>query len=376
MPSFRAHTAAVLMLLPALTLSTAPSHQAPRPASRASQASPAWRLAATQHFGQPGNASGYSVILVVGRQVWVFGGTNPGGQSAPVALSRVGQGWRAANLPARLSDFISDANATSATDIWAISSYGRYVLHWNGRHWLVARRWGQQGVLSDVTAISPANAWVFGTSATGNRSIGTWHYDGGRWIAVSGIAREIYRASAVSGRDIWAIAAGPTSDTIVHLAGTRWHRVATGRALAGIRWHDILAESAHDVWLVGNTASLLGSGRLMLAHWNGARWSRFVTSLQAWAGQLASADRDRVVATATSSGLLAVGLIAEISSNGRMTWSSFGSSFGSGVSDAAFDPRAGVLWASGGILTRRGGDAAIWEHNGPAAPRKGDGTGA
>jgi hypothetical protein len=372
MPSFRSHTAAVLMLLPALTLSIAPSRQIPQPASHASQASPAWRLAGTQHFGQPGNASGYSSILVAGRQAWVFGGTNPGGQSAPVALSRFGQGWRVASLPAGLSDFISDANASSATDIWAVSSYGRYVLHWDGRHWLLARRWSQQGVLSDVTAISPANAWVFGTSATGTRSIGTWHYDGGRWMAVTGIASEIYRASAISGRDIWAIAAGPVSDTILHLAGNRWHRMATARVLAGIRWHDILAESGHDVWLAGNTASLHGSGRLVLAHWNGAHWSRYVTSLQAWAGQLASADRDRVVATATSSGLLAVGLIAEISGNGRMTWSSIGSSFGSGVSDVAFDPGASVLWASGGILTSRGGDAAIWEHDVRPAPRPGD----
>jgi hypothetical protein len=370
MPRFRSHKATVLGVLPALALSLPPAHQGPQ---MARQASLGWRLADSRHFGQPGNASGFSTILVAGQQVWVFGGTNPGGQSAPVALSGSGRRWRVSSLPAGLSDFISDATAPSASDIWAISSYGRYVLHWNGSRWRVAKRWGQQGILSDVTALGPRDAWVFGTSAAGDRTIGTWHYDGRRWIAVRGVAREIYRASALSGRDIWAIAAGETGDTIVHLAGQRWHRVPTGRALAGIRWHDILAESAASVWLVGNAASQHGIGPVVLAHWNGQRWTRLASHVQAWAGQLAVAGRGQAMATATSTGILATGLIVQVSGDGRMTWSSIASSFGSGVSDVALAPKAGLVWASGGILTLLGGDAGIWVRSIPPAARRGSG---
>jgi hypothetical protein len=367
MPRFRSPTAAVLGILPALTLGTPPAHPAAGPVSHAI---PVWQLADSRHFGQPGNASGFSTVVIAGRQVWVLGGTNPGGPSAPVALSRTGQRWRLASLQTGLTDFISDATASSASDIWAISSYGRYVLHWNGISWQVVRRWRQQGVLSDVAAVSSHNAWVFGTSATGDRTIGTWQYDGQRWIAVRGIASEIYRASAVSGRDIWAIAAGQNSDTILHLAGQRWHQVPAGRALAGIRWHDIQAESATDVWLVGNLANLHGIGPLVLAHWNGKRWTKFTSHVHAWAGQLAAAGRGQAMVTASSTGILATGLIFSVSADGRMTWSSIASSFGTGVSDVAVDPKTGRIWATGGILTQLGGNAAIWTRSVRPASRR------
>jgi hypothetical protein len=364
MPRFRSRSAVVLAMLPALGLGIGPGRMVSTPGrvlpAPPRQSAPAWQLAESAHSGQPGNASGYSAILVVAGQVWAFGGTNPGGQSVPTALSQDGQRWRASTLPAGLSGFVSDASASAATDIWAISGYGRYVLHFDGTRWQLIRRWREPGVLSDVLAFGPRDAWVFGTSANGSRTIGTWRYDGSRWIEVRGVARDIYRASAVSGRDIWAIVAGPASDTIVHLSGGRWHRIKIGRALASIRWHDIVAESAANVWLVGNTVSPRGGGRLLLAHFNGKNWTSIATSLRAWAGQLGTAGHGRIAVTATSTALLPVGLIAVVSSAGRMSWSTIASSFGSGVSDVAFAPGTGVLWASGGTLTRLGGDAAIW----------------
>jgi hypothetical protein len=364
MPRIRSRSAVALAMLPALGLGMAPGHLIPShgglmPAPPQPSA-PTWKLAESAHFGQPGNASGYSAMLVINGDVWAFGGTNPGGQSVPVALSQNGRGWRASALPAGLTGFISDASASSATDIWAVSGYGRYVLRFDGTRWQLLRRWRKQGVISDVMAFGPGDAWVFGTDADGSRSIGTWRYDGSRWIEVRGIARDIYRASAVSRRDIWAIVAGPASDTIVHLSGGRWHRIKVGRAVADVRWHDIVAESATDVWLAGNAVTRHGGEQLILAHFHGKSWTELETSQRAWAGQLATAGRGRIVVTATSAGLLPVGLIAMVSSAGRLSWSTIVSSFGSGVSDLAFAPSTGVLWASGGILTRLGGDAAVW----------------
>jgi hypothetical protein len=371
MPRFRSRSAVALAMLPALGLGMAPGHLVPShgglvPGPPRSSA-PAWQLAESAHFGQAGNASGYSAMLAINGYVWAFGGTNPGGQSVPVALSQNGRTWRASPLPAGLTGFISDASASSATDIWAVSDYGRYVLRFDGTRWQLLRRWRKQGVISGVTAFGPGDASVYGTSADGSRTIGTWRYDGSRWIEVRGIARDIYRASAVSRRDIWAIVAGPTADTIVHLSGGRWHRIKLARTLAGIRWHDIVAESATDVWLAGNAVTPHGGERLTLAHFDGKTWSELETSERAWAGQLATAGRGLIAVTATSAGLLPVGLIAVVSSAGRLTWSTIASSFGSGVSDVAFAPSTGLLWASGGILTRLGGDAAIW-HRAIARP--------
>jgi hypothetical protein len=348
----------------------------PRPAQAANQLgpSPAWRLALTSHFGGPGNASGYATILMAGRRTWVFGGTNPGGQSSPVAARLTGDSWTPVALPGRLTDFISDANATSASNIWAVSGYGRYVLHWNGSGWRVAKTWRRSGTLSDVVAAGPRQTWVFGTSATGTRSIGTWRFDGQSWEPVRGIASDIYRASALSSRDIWAIAAGPRGDTILNLSRRHnWRRIPAGRAMQSVRWHDILAESRNDVWLLGDTASRTGSGLLELARWNGTRWAIFRTRVRAWAGQLAAAGPDRVLATATSTGNLTAGLVVAMTDGGRKTWSSISSSLGSGVSDVAYAPQTGTIWASGATLTRLGGDAAVWvravaRSAGPAGP--------
>ena len=370
MPRHHSISVAILATVPAMTVSALaapillrfPDASASLAAGQrpAVAASPRWQLAVNRHFGQPGNASGFSVLLAAGRSVWVLGGTNPGGQSSPVAEIRAGNSWHAQPLPARLTDFISDASAPAANDIWAISGYGRYVLRWDGTRWHVAKRWREEGTLSGVTAVSATDAWVFGTSVTGARTIGTWHFDGRSWASVTGAGRDIYTASALSARDIWAISAGRNGDTIEHYGGRGWRAQRTGRLLRGIWWHDILAVSPGNVWMVGDTATKPGSGRIVLAHWSRGHWRRFDTTLRGWAGQLTALGNDRIVATATSSGVLAAGVIMQMTSKGRLTWSTISSGLGSGVSDVAFSPWTRALWASGGILTRLGGDAAVW----------------
>src|SRR5258707_607647 len=83
------------------------------------------------------------------------------GTSTPIAERCNGQRVTPSRLPARLTGFISDATAPSPRDIWAVSQYGGYVLHWNGRRWHVARRW-RGGQITDVAAATPKDVWVFG----------------------------------------------------------------------------------------------------------------------------------------------------------------------------------------------------------------------
>jgi hypothetical protein len=362
MPRFRWFSTAAFAVLPALPLTASVTHPAPGPAAprghaaHASLADQSWALSMARHFGLPGSAAGFSTILLTSGQLWAFGGTNPGGASTPVAERLSGRHWVESALPARLSDFISDASAPGPADIWAISSYGRYVLHWDGTRWQLARKWNEPGYFTDIVATSARDAWAFGTTPDGSHSLGTWHFDGRAWLQAGGAARDIYRASTVSSRDIWAIAAGTSSDAVLRFDGRRWHHVRAGRAISGVRWRDILAESARNVWLLGDTAK----GRLELAHWNGSAWRRFGTSLSALAGQLATARDGRVLATASSSGQLTAGLIVELTDAGHMTTSVVTSALGCGVSDAVYVARTGSVWASGGTLTRLGGNAAIW----------------
>src|ERR1700758_2809858 len=184
-------TAAGAGLVPALALASANGPALARQAAQGavSPPRPAWsavpaavspyRILASSHFGQPGNASGYSAIVVTGRrQAWAFGGTNPGGPSRPVAEHWTGSAMTRSALPPGLRGFISGGSGPSATDIWAASEYGGYVLHWNGTRWYLARRW--DGSITGLTAVSAGNLWIFGASADGDGT-GTWDFDGRSW---------------------------------------------------------------------------------------------------------------------------------------------------------------------------------------------------
>jgi len=352
---------ALAVAVPALAWQAAPSRASaparPRPAASTSRS--AFRVAASFHYGTPANASGYSVVVATGgREAWVFGGTNPGGPSIPVAERWNGRTMTPTALPAGLTGFISDASAPSATDIWAASQYGRYVLHWNGTRWRLAMRW-RGGMITGLTAVSANDVWVFGTAASGAHETGTWHFNGRSWTRAAGSAASIYRASAVSRHDIWAIAASPRADSILQYRGRTWRRVHTGRVLVGVTLHDVLAVSDDSVWVVGDEVSA-GSARIVLAHWNGARWRRIPTRVRAWPGRLALGPHGSVLITATPAAGPAAGLILQASVKGWRPAITIRSHLGSGVADVAMLRRARSLLASGGSLTRAGGNAVIW----------------
>ena len=83
-------------------------------------------------------------------------------------------------------------------------------------------------------SVSAGNVWIFGASADGDGT-GTWHFDGRSWRRVAGAAGAIYRASAISRRDIWAITTGTKSDPVLRYDGKRWRPVRTGHVLAAAR---------------------------------------------------------------------------------------------------------------------------------------------
>jgi hypothetical protein len=333
-----------------------------------------WRLAVSLHYGRPENASGYSAIVTPGRSdAWAFGGTNPGGSSQPAALQWNGTRWRFSPLPRGLSSFIGDASAPSGRDIWAVSYSGGYILHWNGTHWSVAKRWRHHDVLTGVTALGRADVWAFGTTTAGVRGMGTWHFDGRTWARVRGLGSEIYRASAVSARDIWAVAATRRGGFVEHYAGRAWRRVRTLPGLNRASLDDVIAPSRHDVWLVGNLRAPRDEGRLMVAHFDGRRWTKTLTPWRADTGRLASDGSGGVWITAdTTTGIATHALIGHLSRQGRQSWTILRHGLGSGVSNIAAVRGTTRVWLSGGFLTQAGGDAAIWSHDSSRSSRDDD----
>jgi hypothetical protein len=357
--------ALVVGLLPAVAVASSAGQAAGQPsrhpAGTGAVVTSAFRVSAREHYGQAANGSGYSVILTTGspRHAWVLGGTNPGGPSSPVAGQWNGSKFVASRLPHGLTGFITDACAVSPDDVWAASQYGRYVLHWNGHLWSVARSW-PSGQITGLIALSADDVWVFGAPASGGQGTGTWHFDGVSWTRYTGPSGTIYRASAVTSRDIWAISDARMAQAIMWYHQGRWHTVPAGRALAGVQLHDILAVSDSDVWVLGAVSSKSGQISLALARWDGRTWLRVPVRLHAWPGRLARGPHGGVLVTAVPAGAIASGLILAVSPNGAQTTMRIQAAQGSGVSDAALIPGTRDIWASGGILTLRGSDAAIW----------------
>lgn len=329
----------------------------------------AWQIAAKVHYGASGNASGYSAVIATARNdAWVFGGTNPGGPSSPEAERWNGKRWQPWVLPAGLNGFIVAAAASSASNVWAVGE--GYALRWNGVRWAVARTWQSNGEITSVAVISRRDVWVFGSSSfSGEVSLGTWHYNGRTWTRIgasAGAAADIYRASAVSENDIWAITVSPRGGSVVHYNGTAWEDVpAADAVLANTQLDDVLAVSWHNVWVSGTTPANAADGRLVLAHWNGKCWKRFAAPwLVQQPERFATDGAHGVWIPVVTGGSSAATWILHLSHTGAWTRTKITAAPGAGVGvgDLTLIPGTTTLWGTGGLVSTSGGDAAIWDH--------------
>jgi hypothetical protein len=328
---------------------------------------PPWQIAATVHYGPSDYASGYTAVVASDRSdAWAFGGTNPGGTSAPTAERWTGKRWEPWALPSGLSGFIVAAAASSPSNVWAVGD--GYALRWDGTRWTVARTWSQAGQATSVAVLSPTNVWVFGSSSfSGVTGLGAWHFTGRVWVRAPRIAAAIYRASAISRHDIWAITVSPHGGSVVRYDGYSWARVpAADAALAGTQLNDILAVSPDNIWVSGISPVSGVDGHLVLAHWDGQQWKRFVSP---WSVQqperFATDGAHGVWIPAVTGGGTPATWILHLSSAGVWTRTQIAVGWpqtGVGVGDLALIPGTTTLWGSGGMLTATGGDAAIWEH--------------
>jgi hypothetical protein len=326
---------------------------------------PAWHIIDKVHYGSAANASGYSSVIAPAKNdAWVFGGTNPGGPSSPTAERWNGQRWESWPLPAGLNGFILAAAASSPNDIWAAGA--GWVLHWNGVKWAIAKTWSQGGEITSVAAISRSDVWVFGSSTfSGEASLGTWHYNGHTWVRAAGTSG-LYRASAVSQDDIWAITVSPHGGSVVHYTDAAWKDVpAADAALAKTQLDDVLAASRDNVWVSGTSPVNAADGHLVLAHWNGRSWKRFTAPWLVEQPERFATDGQGGIWIPVVTGVDRPAMwILHLSRTGAWTRTQIpdGSDTGVGVGDLTLIPGTTTLWGTGGLLTTAGGDAAIWDH--------------
>ncbi len=191
--------------------------------------------------------------------------------------------------------------ARSPHDIWVIGQANGMpqALHWDGKTWTSTSMPTLSSAivtLAGIVVIAPDNAWIVGSSRTGNYPNDTYqplmlHWNGTRWHKVAGAATptgstpQFGGISAVSATDIWVVGSivGATrisQELIEHWNGTTWQRVPPPQdhsAYHNVTLNSVAAVAANDVWAVGSgyftgDATVSGASGL-IEHWDGHTWS-------------------------------------------------------------------------------------------------------
>lgn len=331
-----------------------------------------WRIVSTRHFGAAGDSNYlYAVATSATTDAWAFGTSQPDGATpagGPIAEHWNGTNWQAATLPSGLSGTVIAASAQSASDVWAVTDISGYVLYYNGATWTVAKQFPEPGgglplQLTGVTAFSPTNVWVFGSSGAGP-GLGTWHLQGTTWTQITGTGGEIASASALSPTNIWAVAGDSNApqDIIVHYNGTAWQQSAS-TALNNIQFSpSIVAMSATNVWTTGSINN--GTTNVpYLLHMTATTWNRIKIPY--------AVDPERV-APDGSGGLWISAVVVGATGNQwyvvHRTKAGTWSRSKIGASDQLFDitsiPGTTSMWGAGSkpASSGSGTNAAIWAY--------------
>lgn len=159
--------------------------------------------------------------------------------------------------------FLSDVQAFSATDVWAV---GDIILHYDGTAWNEVPH--PAGDLQAIHGATADDVWAVGSIPTGggNTALAIQHWDGTNWSSVPGPALADPNVSlsdvlALAHDNVWAVGGkGEVSRLILHWDGGAWAGVP---GPSGSELTALAATGANDVWAVG--AGVL--------HWNGISWS-------------------------------------------------------------------------------------------------------
>lgn len=216
--------------------------------------------------------------------------------------------------PSSVSSDLEGVSATAASNAWAVGSYRNnkaaeietLVLHWNGKSW---KQYpapnpspGHQdaNVLNAVSATSASNAWAVGSYGTStNTSLPLiLHWNGRSWqvskVVIPMLLRvDLSGVSAVSASDVWAVGDYTTTNSpanrtlILHWNGRKWSRFNGANPTDASSLTAVSATSATSAWAVGfyckNTACSV-AGTIIL-HWKGRAWQRFIVHDPSRAGR-------------------------------------------------------------------------------------------
>lgn len=235
------------------------------------------------------------------------------------ALHWNGKRWSRVTTPNPAGTGATDENAiesircTSASDCWAVGSYGtdagsdvlfNEVLHWTGRKWTVVTVPDPGGsatldfsVLRSVSCTAPSSCKAAGSYGSnlpaGDRLNEVLRWNGAKWSlsktpdpdgSSAGDAQSLTGISCLSPKSCWAAGSYGSqtqSDGTLNEAlfwnGKKWTQATTPNP-GGVGMHDISqfmairCVTSDDCWAVGNQVDGGGAFHDMILHWTGTKW--------------------------------------------------------------------------------------------------------
>lgn len=132
---------------------------------------------------------------------------------------------------------------TSPNDIWAVGDQ-EYVLHWNGKHWVVVPS-GTDELLLGLSFADATHGWAVGTKGT------IVFYDGTKWTKQANVTPgQLWDVYAIAPNDVWTVG---DFGVVFHFDGTSW----TGGNVPGLgRLHAVWAANKDDVWVAGANGTI------------------------------------------------------------------------------------------------------------------------
>jgi hypothetical protein len=182
---------------------------------------------------------------------------------------------------------LNDVVAISASDIWAVGSYGTPLEHWDGASWSLVPDPNAGGGtrLFGVAAVTSANVWAVGATIApqGWDLALAEHWDGTTWSVIPGTtvgtSSKLSDVTALAANDVWAVGsyASPATNNwyqplIEHWDGTAWSVVPSPSIGTSSELHGVAALAPNDIWAVGDTYTT--QYQTLVLHWNGANWTR------------------------------------------------------------------------------------------------------
>ena len=196
-------------------------------------------------------------------------------------------------------NYLDGVVGISTSHIWAVgysqANFGgpsqTLIERWNGTSWRVVSSpnpGSNLNQLDGVAAVSARNIWTVGFSSNGvyGHTL-IEHWDGMNWSVITSpnpgaAGNGLIGVTVLSASNIWAVGAysntgnvGSDQTLIDHWDGTSWSIVSSPNvASSGNDLVSVSAVSANNIWAVGNSFnSKTFSGKTLIEHWNGTRWS-------------------------------------------------------------------------------------------------------